>query len=109
MTSFSEREKAFEAKYKNDQELQFKVVNRRNKLLGLWAAELMGLDGVAADLYAKEVVAADFERPGHDDVIEKIVADFAARGTDVTEHKVRRQLDDLHSVAVDQIRAESMK
>ena len=107
MTSFGEREKAFEAKYKNDQELQFRVVNRRNKLLGLWAARQMGLDGVAAELYAKEVVAADFEKPGHDDVIAKIMSDFSARGTDVSEHKLRRQLDELHGEAMSQIQAES--
>lgn len=106
MTSFSEREKAFEAKYKNDQELQFKVMNRRNKLLGLWAAQLMGLDGPAAELYAKEVVAADFEKPGDDDVVEKVMADFGARGSDVTEHKLRRRMEELHAEAITQIQSE---
>lgn len=107
MSNFNEREKAFEAKYKNDQELQFKVNVRRMKLLGLWAAEKMGLDGVAAEVYAKEVVTADFERPGHDDVVEKVMADFAERGTDVSEHQLRRQMDELLPEAMTQIQAEA--
>lgn len=107
MSNFGEREKAFEAKFKNDQELQFKVNNRRNKLLGLWAAEKMGLDNVAADVYAKEVVAADFEKPGHEDVVEKVMADFTARGTNVSEHELRRTMDELLATAMSQIQAES--
>lgn len=107
MTNFNEREKAFEAKFKNDQELQFKVNVRRMKLLGLWAAEKMGMDGVAADVYAKEVVAADFEKPGHDDVIEKVMADFTERGTNVSEHQLRRQMEELLTVALGQIQAET--
>ncbi len=80
MSSFDEREKDFEARYKHDQELAFKVTARRNKLLGLWAAQHLGLTGAAADAYAAEVVAADFTRPGDGDVIEKVAADFAAKG-----------------------------
>lgn len=107
MSNFGEREKAFEAKFKNDQELRFKVNNRRNKLLGLWAAEKMGLDSVAADVYAKEVVAADFEKPGHEDVVEKVMADFTARGTNVSEHELRRTMDELLATAMSQIQTES--
>lgn len=107
MSTFNEREKAFEAKFKNDQELQFKVNNRRNRLLGQWAAEQMGMSADEAVAYAKTVVAADFEKPGHDDVIEKVMADFAERGTQVSEHQLRRQSDDLMSVAKTQIQTES--
>ncbi len=88
MTTFEEREKAFEAKYKRDQELRFKVGARRNKLLGLWAAQLMGLSGDAAQGYAREVVAADFQRPGDQDVVEKIIQDLAGKGVEMSEHRV---------------------
>ncbi len=80
MSKFDEREQQFEARFKHDQELAFKVTARRNKLLGLWAAQHLGLAGTAADSYAAEVVAADFTRPGDSDVIEKVAADFAAKG-----------------------------
>ena len=76
MSSFDEREKDFEARFKHDQELAFKVTARRNKLLGQWAAQHLGLTGPAADAYASEVVSADFARPGDSDVIEKVAADF---------------------------------
>ena len=80
MSQFDEREKEFEARFKHDQELAFKVTARRNKLLGLWAARQLGLAGPAADAYAAEVVAADFARPGDGDVIAKVAADLAAKG-----------------------------
>jgi len=92
MTTFDEREKAFENKYKRDQELQFKVKARRNKLLGQWAAAKLGLSGDAAEQYAKDVVAADFEKPGDDDVVQKIVTDLSAKGITVTEAEVKREL-----------------
>lgn len=107
MSNFNDREKAFEAKFKNDQELQFKVNNRRNRLLGQWAAEQMGMSADEAAAYAKTVVAADFEKPGHDDVIEKVMADFGERGTQVSEHQLRRQSDELLSVAMTQIQSET--
>ena len=75
MSTFDDREKAFERKFEHDQELQFKANARRNKLLGLWAAGLMGKTGDEAESYAREIVAADFEKPGHDDVIERLVKD----------------------------------
>lgn len=81
MSKFDEREKDFEARFKHDQELAFKVTVRRNKLLGLWAASHLGLTGAAAEAYAKDVVAIDFSRPGDSDVIEKVAKDFA--GNDV--------------------------
>jgi hypothetical protein len=80
MSSFDEREKDFEARFKHDQELAFKVTARRNKLLGQWAAQHLGLTGAAADSYAAEVVSADFTRPGDSDVIEKVAADFTTKG-----------------------------
>ncbi len=89
MTTFNEREKAFEDKYKHDQELQFKVEVRRNKLLGLWVAELLGLSGADAEAYAKEVVAADFEEPGDADLIRKIQADAQTKKLDLCEHRLR--------------------
>jgi len=106
MTTFEDREKGFEAKFKHDQELQFKVANRRNKLLGLWAADLLGLRGDEAEEYAKEVVASDFEEPGDEDVFNKISSDFAARNVDMSEHMVRKKMEDLMSTARDQIRDE---
>ena len=80
MSGFDDRQKGFENKFKHDQELQFKVTARRNKLVGQWVAAKFGLAGEAADAYAKEVVAADFDKPGDDDVIEKIQKDAGLRG-----------------------------
>ncbi|MBM3539366.1 MAG: DUF1476 domain-containing protein [Alphaproteobacteria bacterium] len=105
MSGFDEREKAFENKFKQDQELQFKVLARRNKLLGLWAAAKKGISGAAAEAYAKEVVAADFEKPGHEDVVEKLVKDLAARGVAVTADEVRREAERLLPEAKRQIMA----
>jgi hypothetical protein len=103
MSTFDEREKGFEQKYKHDQELQFKVNARRNKLLGLWAAEQMGITGSAADAYAKEVVAADFEKPGDSDVVEKVLKDLKAKGKTTTEPQLRKQLDTFLAVAKEQV------
>jgi hypothetical protein len=103
MTTFDEREKGFEAKYKRDQELQFKVNARRNRLLGEWAAGKLGLSGQAATDYAKEVVAADFSKPGDDDVIEKVVADLTAKKVAVSAGDVRKELDKLMAVAKEQL------
>lgn len=99
MTTFNEREKAFEAKYRRDQELQFKVRARRNKLFGLWAAELMGLTGDSADAYAKEIVQADFEEPGDADVIRRVLGDLQQKGIEMSEHRVGKKLDELFAVA----------
>jgi len=91
MTTFDDREKAFENLYARDQELQFKVTARRNRLTGLWAAGKLGLEGDAAADYAKAVVAADFEEAGDADVIRKLMADLGAHG--VTEAEVKAALD----------------
>jgi hypothetical protein len=103
MSTFNEREKGFEKKFEKDQELQFKASARRNKLLGLWAAEQMGMKGEAAEAYAKEVVRSDFEKPGDDDVLQKVLADFKAKSVAQSEHQVRRQMDQLLDVAKQQI------
>ena len=106
MTSFDEREKGFEAKFKHDQEIQFKVTARRNKLLGLWVAEKLGLAGSEAESYAKEVVVADFEKPGDDDVVEKVMGDLGAKGSSLGEKDVRKEMDRLMAVAKEQVQKE---
>lgn len=105
MSSFNEREQSFENKFKRDEELKFKATARRNKLLGLWAADLMGITGDEAAAYAQEVVKADFERPGDDDVLEKVHGDLQAKGLDTSEHIVRKHMDQLLGEAVRQIEA----
>jgi hypothetical protein len=105
MASFDEREKGFENKFKHDEELRFKATARRNRLLGEWAAGLMGMSGDEVAAYAKEVVKSDFERPGDDDVLEKVHGDLQAKGLDTSEHIVRKHMDDLMSEAVRQIEA----
>jgi hypothetical protein len=105
MNGFDNREKGFEAKYSVDQELEFKIIARRNRLLGAWAAEQMGLSGDAVDAYAKEVVAADFEKPGDSDVVEKVLKDFADKGIDLDERGLRKKMDELGAVARDQLSA----
>ncbi len=103
MTNFNEREKGFEAKFKHDEELRFKVVARRNKLLGLWAAGLMGLEGEAVEAYAKDVVRSDFEAPGDDDVLRKVLDDLTGKGIEASEKLVRKHMNDLLAEAKDQI------
>jgi hypothetical protein len=106
MTTFDERESSFEAKFKHDKELQFKVTARRNKLLGLWAANLLGIHGAEAEAYAKDVVKSDFVAPGDNDVVQKVLGDFQARSVEMSEHRLRKQMDDLMRIATDQIRSE---
>ncbi len=106
MTTFDTRKNEAEARFKRDQELQFKASARRNKLLGLWAAEQWGLTGDGAAAYAKEVVIADFERPGDDDVLEKVHKDLVAKGIEVSEHTVRKEMDRLMEIAREQVRSE---
>ena len=107
MTSFNDREKAFEKKFEKDQEIQFKVTARRNKLLGLWAAGVMGKTGADAEAYAKEVVLADFEKPGDSDVMEKLVKDLAAAGKPTEEHTIRKQSERLVEEAKKQVMTET--
>ena len=103
MSSFDEREQAFENKFKRAEEFKFKAPARRNKLLGLWAAEQLGLADADADAYAQEVVKSDFERPGDDDVLEKVLGDLQAKGVETSEHIVRKHMDELLGVAMQQI------
>ena len=105
MTTFDKREDGFEKQFAHDEELQFKAGARRNKLLGLWAAEKLGLSGPPADAYAKEVVMADFEEVGDQDVLHKVAKDLAGKG--VTELAVRAQMDELMAQAIAQIKAGS--
>ena len=105
MTTFDDREKAFEAKYALDQEQEFKAIARRNRMLGLWAAEKMGLSSESADQYAAAVVRADFEQPGDEDVFRKVAGDFKASGLSVSEGEIRSKIDELASIAREQIRA----
>ncbi|WP_374373357.1 DUF1476 domain-containing protein [Dongia sp.] len=107
MTSFNDREAAFENKFKHDKELEFKVNNRRNKLLGLWAAKLMGIDGAEAEAYAKSVVASDFEKPGDHDVLAKVLEDFKAKNVDISEHRLRKQMDELLAMSKQQLMSEN--
>ncbi|WP_188055792.1 MULTISPECIES: DUF1476 domain-containing protein [unclassified Sphingosinithalassobacter] len=94
MTSFDDREKAFEAKYARDEEMAFRVIARRNRLLGQWAASKMGLTPEETDAYAKAVVQADFEEIGDEDVIRKLVGDLTAAGVDIDEATVRKAVDE---------------
>jgi len=107
MTTFDKREEGFEKKFALDEELLFKAGARRNKLLGMWAAEKLGLSGPAADAYAKEVVMADFEEAGDDDVFRKVRKDFDAKGIEQSDHQIRRTMEELMEMAVAQIKAGS--
>ena len=106
MSSFDDREKAHEAKYAHDEELNFKINARRNRLLGEWVAGHLGLAGADVEAYAKQVVIADFEKPGDEDVFEKVWADLQEKGIDVSEHRVRKQMEDLMDTARDQVTSE---
>lgn len=107
MTTFDERENAFENMYAHDAEMQFKAQARRNKLLGLWAAEKMGLSGDAAEAYAKSVVVEDLKEAGDDDVFRKVSADMDAKGAAVPEPELRRRMAELLSEAKVQIVSET--
>jgi hypothetical protein len=105
MTTFDEREHAYEAKFAHDQELRFKAAARRDKYLGNWAAAQLGLSGSAAEDYAKEVIRADFKGPGDANIIAKVLADFEAKGVTIDENTLKRKLVDLMAQAVAEIEA----
>ena len=107
MTTFEDREKGYERKFAHDQELKFRATARRNEMLGLWAAEQLGLSGEEAQAYAKEVIKADLEIPGDDDVFRKIRRDFDAKGVQKSDHQIRSKIVDLMGVAISQIEAEA--
>ena len=92
MTTFDDRERAFETKYARDEEMQFRIIARRNRLLGEWAARLMGLSEEETTSYAKDVVRADFEEAGDDDVVRKVLGDLTSAGVDADEAKIREAL-----------------
>jgi hypothetical protein len=92
MTTFDDRERAFETKFAHDEELRFRVIARRNRLLGQWAAKLMGLSDAEADAYAKDVIRADFEEAGDEDVIRKVLGDLTGAGVDCDEAQVREAI-----------------
>ena len=104
MTSFDDRKDSFEKKFAHDEALRFKAEARRNKLLGRWAAGLMGLDGEKAEDYAKAVIKADFEEAGDDDVFRKVKADLAAAGVEQSDHQIRRHMDEFMAEAIKQIK-----
>jgi len=105
MTTFDKREEGFEKKFAHDEELRFKASARRNKLLGLWAAEKLGLTGPAAEAYAKDVVMVDFQEAGDNDVFRKLRQDFDAKDVAQSDHQIRRAMDELMEQAIAQIKA----
>jgi hypothetical protein len=105
MSKLDDREHGYEARFAHDQELAFKAAARRDKLLGLWAAKHLGLSGAAAEAYAKDVVSADLIRPGESDVIEKVAADFAAKGIAIGAAQIADELKRCETEALKQIKA----
>jgi hypothetical protein len=106
MTSFDDREKAYEKKFAQDEELKFKATARRNKLLGRWAAEKLGMTGEEAESYAKSVVLSDLEEPGEEDVFRKVRSDFDGAGVEQSDHQIRRTMEELMDEAIGQIEGE---
>lgn len=94
MTTFDDRERGFENKFAHDQEMAFRITARRNRLIGEWAAGLMGLTAAETDSYAKSVVQADFEEAGDDDIVRKLLGDLTSAGVDVDETRIRGAIDD---------------
>jgi len=94
MTTFDDRERAFETKFAHDQEMAFRITARRNRLIGHWAAGLMGLNAAETDAYAKAIVQADFEEMGDDDVVRKLLGDLVSANVDIDEARIRGALDD---------------
>jgi len=109
MTTFDDREKAHESKFSHDMELQFKARARKNKMLGLWAADLLGKTGADAEAYAKDIVMADFEKPGEHDVIHTLMHDLAAAGKPRDEHIIRKQGERFLVEATRQVMSEVKK
>lgn len=105
MTTFDKREEGFERKFALDEELLFKAGARRNRLLGLWAAEKLGLYGAEAEAYAKSVVMADFAEAGDEDVFRKIRDDFSVKSVALSDQQIRQSMDELMAKAVEQIKA----
>jgi hypothetical protein len=107
MTTFDKREDSFEKKFAHDEALRFRAEARRNKMLGLWAAEKLGKSGADAEAYSKEVIAADVAEQGEEDVYRKLRRDFDAAGIDMSEHRIRRAMSEFMTQAIAQIKAAS--
>lgn len=105
MSGFDKRQEGFEKKFAHDEELRFKAMARRNKLLGNWVAEKLGLSGADAEAYAKTVVLADFDEPGDEDVFRKVRADLDAKQVAVSDEELRGAMNDLLGKAVEEIKA----
>lgn len=105
MSSMKDREEGFERKFAFDEELRFKATARRNRMLGLWAAEKLGKSGADADAYAREVVVADLEEAGDDDVVRKLRKDFDAAGVAQSDHQIRRTMEELMAQAIEQVKS----
>ncbi|MFG1344589.1 DUF1476 domain-containing protein [Xanthobacter autotrophicus DSM 431] len=105
MTTFDKREEGFEKAFALDEESRFKALARRNKKLGLWAAEKLGLSGDEAQAYAKSVIVADLEEAGDEDVFRKLRGDFDAKGVDVSDHQIRRNMDEFLAAAAAEMKA----
>ena len=103
MTTFDEREEGFERKFAHDEALRFKATARRNRLLGLWAAQKLGLAGADAEAYAKEVVLEEFAEGDHD-VFQKVRRDFDAKGVVQSDHQIRRTMDELMAQAIQHVK-----
>ena len=106
MSTFDKRKEGFETKYAHDEEVKFKAFARRAKLLGLWAADKLGLSGAEAEAYAKQAVLADLEEAGHEDLFRKIRADFDAKKVAQSDHQIRRTMDELLAIASQQVQKE---
>jgi hypothetical protein len=106
MTTFDDRERQEETRYKHQQELAFKARNRGNKLFGLWIAEQLGLSGEAAENYARDVVVADFDLPGDEDIFAKVRADLEAKSIEISDHILDKRLQEFRQIAAEQIKTE---
>lgn len=106
MTTFDEREQAFENMFMHDQDLLFRIRARRDRLAGLWAAELMGLTGADADAYARQIVETDFGTAGAHTIRDRLLADLTRRGVDISERRVEKELDVINARAKDEVMAE---
>jgi hypothetical protein len=104
MTTFDKREEGFEKKFALDEEQKFKAESRRNKLLGLWAADMQGMSGEAASVYARDIITADFDEAGHG-ALRKVTGDLIAKGITVTEAQIRTKMDELMALAIAQVKA----
>ena len=105
MTTFDKRKDAFESKFARDEELRFKATSRRNRMLGMWAAEKLGKSGEDADIYAREVIRSDMLEAGDDDVLRKLRADFEAAGVRQSDQEIRSAMDELMARAIADIEA----